>query len=239
MPTLFRFNVPRIVASFSASATAAQITRLQRSTGDIAELRIDLYPSWRADRVVKEIQKFGPTPTLATLRSSAEGGQWRGTESERLALFCELIPQVSAVDVELSSAAILPAVVAAARKAGTTVLLSYHHFEAMPTCDALSDILNRAEAAGADLTKIAVMVHGRDDLMRLARFTLDHAERPIAVLAMGDHGVASRLLFPALGSRLTYAYLGRPTAPGQWGYDEMTLWFARLYKVTQAFLPAR
>ena len=204
----------------------------------MAELRIDLYPAWRANRVVKEIQKFGPTPTLATIRSGAEGGGWRGTEAARLALFQEITPYVAAVDVELSSVAILPAVVAAARSAGTAVLLSYHAFGPMPKGDVLSNILDQAEAAGADLTKIAVMVQGRDDLMRLARFTLDHAERSIAVLAMGEEGVTSRLFFPVLGSRLTYAYVGQPTAPGQWAYDDMAGLFARLYLDRPRDLPS-
>ncbi len=229
MSALFQSNVPRIVASFSGSATAAQIARLQRSACDMVELRVDLYPSWGVDRVLKEIQRFSPTPTLATIRSNAEGGEWHGTEAARLSMLQEIIPHVSAVDVELSSETILSEVIKTARNAGTAVLLSYHAFGPMPSVDVLSDILKRAEAAGADLTKIAVMVQGRDDLMRLARFTIDHADRPIAVLGMGDGGVPSRLLFPALGSRLTYAYIGRPTAPGQWAYDEITRLFARLY----------
>jgi 3-dehydroquinate dehydratase-1 len=45
---------------------------------------------------------------------------------------------------------------------------------------------------------------------------------------MGDAGVASRVLFPALGSLLTYASAGTQTAPGQLDLDEAVALLRRL-----------
>ena len=49
----------------------------------------------------------------------------------------------------------------------------------------------------------------------LAAFTAENARRHVIAIAMGKAGAASRIIFPGLGSLLTYAHLGRATAPGQ------------------------
>ena len=49
------------------------------------------------------------------------------------------------------------------------------------------------------------------------------------VIGMGDRAVATRVLFPALGSLLTYAHAGDATAPGQIPLAEMTALLARLF----------
>jgi len=46
---------------------------------------------------------------------------------------------------------------------------------------------------------------------------------------MGDAAVATRVLFPALGSLLTYAHAGTETAPGQIPLVEMRQLLRRLY----------
>lgn len=37
---------------------------------------------------------------------------------------------------------------------------------------------------------------------------------------MGGQGVKSRLFFPALGSLVTFAFVGRPTAPSRLEFDQ-------------------
>lgn len=229
MPQLID-DIPKIVASFSAPPTLdriAKIGQLGRVRGDGAELRFDLYPT--ADPGILKTVQFGEIPVIATLRSAAEGGRWRGSESERLASFKRLMPYVSAIDIELSSEAILSEVVAAAHEAGKGVIISYHRFERMPEASEMEAVFQRAKGCGADLVKIAARAQTDTEVRRLAQFTLTHAEEPIVTLAMGEVGAISRLCFAALGSRLSYAYVGEPTAPGQFSYREMSAWFDRLY----------
>jgi 3-dehydroquinate dehydratase-1 len=56
----------------------------------------------------------------------------------------------------------------------------------------------------------------------------DDAGPGLIVIGMGDAGVASRVLFPALGSLLTYAAAGTQTAPGQLALDEAVALLRRL-----------
>jgi 3-dehydroquinate dehydratase-1 len=223
-------DIPEIVASFSAPPTPRQIAeigQLGRGRRDWAELRFDLYPT--VDPSVLKTLPFGKVPVIATLRSAAEGGRWRGSESERLASFKRIIPHVSFIDIELSSKSILSEVVAAAHEACKGVIISYHQFERMPEASEMEGVFHRAKECGADLIKIAARAQTLEEVRRMAQFTLAHAEAPIVTLAMGEWGAISRLCFAALGSRLSYAYVGEPTAPGQFSYREMSAWFDRLY----------
>ena len=82
---------------------------------------------------------------------------------------------------------------------------------------------------GADITKIAAMALGGKDVQRLAAFTIENADKNIITIAMGSEGTCSRVLFPALGSLLTYASLGESTAPGQLPYSDTFDILRRLY----------
>ena len=105
--------------------------------------------------------------------------------------------------------------VSTAPTSDTTSIVSFHDFDYTPDTPGLEDILERAQAAGADIVKIAVHCNDLDDLRRLAAFTIAHADQPLITIGMGPHGAVSRMLFPALGSLITYAYVGTPSAPGR------------------------
>lgn len=68
------------------------------------------------------------------------------------------------------------------------------------------------KAQGADFVKLSVMATSTDDLRALARFTLENADQGLIVIAMGAHGSPYRVFFPALGSRLTYAFMSHPVS---------------------------
>ena len=182
---------------------------------DVAELRIDLFSSCDKNHVLSEIKKFKGIPVIATIRSKKEGGSWRGSERERLLLFKAVLPHVKKVDIELSSKTILKEVVAEARRLRKTVIVSYHNFQKTPSSAFLGTILKKAKAAGADIVKIAAMARSKKDMRLLAEFTSSHAKEGLITLSMGKEGALSRILFPSLGSLLTFAHIGRSTAPGQ------------------------
>jgi 3-dehydroquinate dehydratase-1 len=196
---------------------------------DMVELRMDLQPSWESAHRFAEGLRLRGIPVLATIRSRAEGGSWYGSEAERLTSFRALIPHVSAVDIELSSEAIRRDVMEAARGAGKGVILSYHHFQETPPSNVLDRIAIQAQSLGADILKVAVWAECQEDIRRLARFTLAHADQNRVTIAMGPQGILSRIFFPVLGSLLTYASWGMPTAPGQMDAVETAAWLARFY----------
>src|SRR5206468_304548 len=71
----------------------------------------------------------------------------------------------------------------------------------------------RAEALGADLTKLVAHAADLGDLRVLLEVTLAARTRGIVTLATGPAGPLSRVVLPAAGSLLAYGHAGRPTAP--------------------------
>ncbi|MBI3810604.1 MAG: type I 3-dehydroquinate dehydratase [Nitrospirae bacterium] len=228
-------GTPRIVLSLN-DATPPHLIQEARQLGlDLVELRIDQYAFFDAKHVLREAGRFKDCSTIATIRIKAEGGVWNLPEPERLALFKKIIPEVNAVDIELSAETILPDVVRAVHAAKKIAIISYHNFDGTPTFNELNGIMDEAKSFGADIVKIAARTTKPEDMQTLAGFTIANAMKNIVVIAMGLDGALSRVFFPALGSLLTYAYLDQPTAPGQLGYRELFELLKKFYpKFNQA-----
>jgi 3-dehydroquinate dehydratase-1 len=220
---------PRIAVPFRDGTPQERIAEARRLGMDIAELRIDLFSSRSADAVSAEIGRFQDVPILATIRSAAEGGDWNGDDDERLALYKAVLPQVAAVDVELSSSTIAHAVVKAAHELERCAIVSFHDFERTPSAAELDDLANRVHNAGADIVKVAALCRTPEDLLTLAEFTLRHREKGLVTIGMGDVGLLSRVFFPALGSLLTFASFGEGTAAGQIPLEETATYLRCFY----------
>lgn len=212
--------VPCVAVSFTDAESVDDIAVATQAGLDIAEIRIDRCASDDVWLISNVIRRFSDVPTIATIRSRDEGGDWDGTEDERLALFNAIIPNVDAIDIELGSGAINKAVIDEAHRAERCAIVSYHDFDSTPAFPKLVDVFTRARSIGADLVKIAAMVTSPDDLRALAAFTLAHHDKGVIVIGMGDLGTPTRVLFPFLGSKLTFAAGFRPSAPGQLGLPE-------------------
>src|SRR3989442_339744 len=81
-------------------------------------------------------------------------------EARRRALYTSGLPHTDAIDVEIASTALAAELVPQARAAGKTVVLSAHVLHATPPAAALLALIDRAEALGADVTKL--VTHARD-----------------------------------------------------------------------------
>lgn len=212
-------RTPRVAVSFDRPVTRADLQRARAAGADLAELRID---HWQ-DPEPSSLPALGELPLLATIRHAREGGAWSRSEAQRLALFEAITPHVDALDVELSAHTILAQARRSAREHKKTLLISSHDFTRTPRYDALQQTLERARAAGADIVKIATMARSDEDVQTLARLLLEHPTVPLVTIAMGAHGVKSRVFFPALGSRFTFAAInGKPMAPGQLPLEQLT-----------------
>jgi 3-dehydroquinate dehydratase-1 len=221
-------DAPRIAVPFDDSPTRAELEALRARGLDVAELRVDHFAARDAGAVRALLPRYAGIPTLATIRIAAEGGGWQGGEAERTRLFLALLDAVDAVDVELAAGEVLREVLPAARSAGRLVIASHHDFAATPAPAALADVVARAADAGADVVKIAAAVRGPDDVRALARVLVEPAPIGRIVIGMGEAALATRVLFPALGSLVTYAHAGRATAPGQLPVDELVALLRRL-----------
>ncbi len=150
---------------------------------------------------------------LLTIRAAEEGGQWHGTDAERVALLQRGLEVVSLVDIEINSR-IFPRVVAAAHAVGRPVVASFHDFSGTPPRAALEDVLARGWQAGADVVKLALRLNAAADLPLLLDVLKGGTpEQPLCVIGMG--APAARLALARAGACFAYGFLGASAAPGQ------------------------
>ncbi|MFC3478419.1 type I 3-dehydroquinate dehydratase [Halobacterium litoreum] len=214
-----------------------------REHADAVEFRMDL-----ADDPLAALDDYdGELPVIATNRPTWEGGE--AEEGGRVNALVEAAQteSVAAVDVELASlvgsdendvdgdgggeddAAVDERgngaeVLAAARAADTTTIVSSHDFEGTPPLSELASTLGEACSLG-DVGKLAVTAEDRGDALDLLRVTHEYsaAGMTVATMAMGEAGRHTRPVAPLYGSRIGYAPVDSEdaTAPGQ--YDAATL----------------
>jgi len=208
----------RICVAVRESTTegAVRAARLAAQWADIVEVRADFV----RDLDVAGLLQNKPCPILFTLRSRLEGGEYEGTEQERLGTLRKAAKcGADWIDVEFSAAwQTILSVVERAR-----VVLSYHNFDETPA--ALLSKVEEMACAGAGVVKVATRANRLSDNLTIAA-TLDHAASrkiDLCALAMGLRGVPSRVLAPAWGAWMTFASLpgGEPTADGQIPVDDM------------------
>jgi 3-dehydroquinate dehydratase type I len=224
---------PAVAVSFTDADGKDEVAEAKACGVALAELRIDLFARLTPDYVEAQARRLAGLPTLATIRDAREGGDWTGSDEDRLALYRTLLPLVDGVDVELSSAGVLAALVPEARAQGKVVVVSHHDFTHTPSLEQLKDIAARAVEAGADVVKIAARTDTAGDVEILSQLLADRPATHMVVIGMGDHGAPTRLLFPGQGSLFTFAAKGeRSTAPGQLDYKKTLKLLSGLYPGT-------
>ena len=220
-------RAPRLVAAGGEADLQALVAA---GGADLVELRADLSNDPRPETLPALLARLGAggRPVILTARAGAEGGRPMD-EARRRALYTSGLPHTDAIDVEIASTALAGELVPQARAAGKTVVLSAHVLHSTPPAAALLGLIDRAEALGADVTKLVTHARDLDDLRVLLEVTLVARARGIVTLATGPAGPLSRVVLPAAGSLLTYGHVGHPTAPsGQLPATELAALLRRL-----------
>lgn len=213
---------PRIAAAISDFVGLSTINSALQEGVDILELRVDLFPDPASRQIDAYLEQLRPRPVLLTIRRPEEGGRWPANESARLNRYLQLIPLADAVDVECR-ASIAAEVIRTAKQLGRTAIASFHDFQTTPDPSELDRLVDAFPATGADILKIAVWCRDQEDLRRLAAFLCSRRSPPMIVIGVGPAGRPARLLFPFLGSLVTYTYLGAASAPGQLNHRELAI----------------
>lgn len=193
-------------------STMAEIRRNRDKVAeaDLVELRLDTVD--RPD--VAGALEGRRRPVIVTCRAQWEGGFFRGAEEERRSLLEQaLAGGAELVDVEARASFASDLI---RMRRGRGVVLSSHLFEGMPP-----DLASRWRAlrsSGAEVAKLAVAVRTlteAHEVMTLAANARTDGEPATGqvLIAMGEAGIASRVLATKIGSRWTYA--GEAVAPGQ------------------------
>jgi 3-dehydroquinate dehydratase/shikimate dehydrogenase len=199
-----------------ATVTGRTMEELRRERdaatfADLVEVRLDLVDRPDPIGAIEGRRR----PVLVTCRASWEGGGFRGSEEERERILSDAQNAgAEFVDVE-ARAEFVPAITR--RRRGRGIVLSFHAFG-----DAPDDLRERARAmrsTGAEIVKIAIEATRLNDTLPLIRLASDpdfadpDGMDGHVLLAMGQAGVATRVLAARLRNRWTYA--GNGVAPGQ------------------------
>ncbi|MDH4066292.1 MAG: type I 3-dehydroquinate dehydratase [Acidobacteriota bacterium] len=190
-----------------AAPTMAELRRRRdlASGAGLVEMRLDAVD--RPDVAGALEGRRGPV--LVTCRPSWEGGAFTGSEQERLSILeGALAAGAEYVDVEWK--ALTPTFAGGAGR--DRLVVSMHEFSGMP--DDLEARVDAMSRSGAGTVKVAVMARRLTDCLPLLTLAA-RRQGPTIALAMGEAGVASRVLAARFGSPWTYAGDDTTVAPGQ------------------------
>ena len=181
------------------AATTAEL-RAKRDAvvdADLIELRLDSV----SDPDVSGALAGRRTPVIVACHPAWEGGAFTGAEEDRRRILTEALALgAEYVDVEWKAG--FDDVIA--RTQGRGIVLSLHDFEGVPAD--LGDRLRAMQATGAETVKVAVKANRLSDCVPLLDLAA-HGRRDggLIAIAMGPHGLATRVLPARFGSRWTYA----------------------------------
>ncbi|NIA07615.1 MAG: shikimate dehydrogenase [Actinobacteria bacterium] len=202
-----------------------QILSAQAARADILEFRLDLM----ADSDWSALLAETSLPVIATARPTDQGGEFAGSESQRLDLLKKVAQARPAfIDFEfphfIGSAKAREFISSItcdsidADKPG--LIMSFHDFESVPSN--LDDIVSQISDTPAAVVKIVCFAQSIQDNFSLFDFA-HQASRPSIILAMGQAGQISRVLAAKLGTFLSFSCLStaESSAPGQISVDRL------------------
>ena len=193
-----------------------------KSGADIVELRLDKLENISEWTSLLEFD----VPKIVTVRLEKEGGFFEGREKKRIEIFEEAVDRgVECIDISLSTGKKeRDQIMKKARKSNTSVILSHHNFEEVPSYKILKKKAEEMEKEGADFAKLIGFAKTPEDSVNILRFLIlaeKETEIPIISFAMGEKGKFTRIAAPILGSPITYGSVGEKAAPGQMKIDEV------------------
>lgn len=179
---------------------------------DIVELRLDCVDS---DDLVGELEKLLPrlsSALILTFRPTDQGGHRTLSRSERETFWERDLGRDRRLLCDIEADLVLTSSVESSR-----MIVSHHDFSGVP--EDLEQIYKRLAATPAHIVKIAVQANDITDCIRIFKLLARarNEKRELIAIAMGDAGIATRILGPSRGAYLTYASLEdeSATAPGQ------------------------
>ena len=169
----------------------------------MAEIRLDLMRTYDLARLINE----APCRLIITCRPPREGGQFTGSEAERLDILRQAIDlRCAFVDVEWDSVAKL----GRPRHSATRLIVSRHWLDEMPPT--LLPIYQRLRRQ-ADVVKLVGRANHLTEILPVLNF-LHQSTSPVIGLAMGEAGQLTRLLAPCFEHcLLTYGTLSAAERP--------------------------
>lgn len=242
---------------------ADQLSLLANAPHDLVEFRADAFAGITDESILKKVlqqmrEKIKDTPLLFTYRTPKEGGREtadsntaeRGPDAGGQAYL--LLNKAAAetglvdlVDVEYYTLAgaepsgQMRSCIRELQEMGVKVVGSSHDFAGTPPEEEMIRTLTAMQELGVDVTKLAVMPHSRQDVVRLIRAAVlmeeQYADRPCVTMSMGQIGMITRMIGCFSGSAITFAAAGKSSAPGQISAVEMARILAEMQGAAAGF----
>lgn len=208
---------------------------------DLVEWRADFYEELKDQEQViaaaKELsQVLGEVPLLFTVRTEKEGGN-SSMETEEYQELLKAVAASGAVDLfdveALEEEEEKKTLIREIQERGGKVIASSHDFEKTDDWESLLERFSRLDKSGADILKMAVMPRSFEDVTRLMQVTNEETQRtekPLIAMSMGNTGSISRIAGENFGSALTFATVGKASAPGQFPIKELRMMMDALHE---------
>ncbi len=221
-------SVPRVVGTVSRKTSFISTQPWRSRECDIVEVRLDMIGAGTRGWLERcmAIEAAGK-PVILTLRLAEEGGLWTKPDLDRNPILSQALEQLSCIDVEMTSRLCRP-LCRKAEALGKSIIVSWHDFKRTPGRGKLNERVKKILDYPCAIPKIATMVKNLDDVRSLLTLLEADARRPVCIIGMGDIGIRTRVVFPAMGSCLAYGYLDSSVAPGQLSSGELVQFFRQL-----------
>jgi 3-dehydroquinate dehydratase/shikimate dehydrogenase len=173
---------------------------------DLVEVRLDRFG--RAPEL-GELLSHKPRPVIMSCRRTEDGGNWDGTEDERLSLLRQcIISKADYVEIELDVADQIRPFPPAKR------VISYTNLGETP--GDIADIYAEAQTKKPDVIKLTTLARTPEEAWPLVQILAKPAV-PTVVVGLGKPGVMLTVLGKKIGAPWTYAALekGMEAYPGQ------------------------
>ena len=207
----------RLICTLTASDAAAMRADMEAAAvagADTVECRLDYLRPIPGAGVLKALLGGAPVEVIATCRAVRQGGSFAGSEEQRLEIL-RLAAGAGAAYVDIEDD------VPPADWPRAKVICSFHDMAGRPAD--LGAVARRLEASGEEVNKkVAFVAAGPQDALAALEL-VRNSRKPTIALAMGEAGVASRILARKVGAFGTFASLheGGESAAGQLTLEKM------------------
>ena len=201
---------------------------------DLIEWRVDYYEdAFNISSIIDILRELRnilrDTPLIFTFRRKEEGGEGLISIEEYIRLNKKVASSgyVDLLDIEMFFGDdIVKDNISNIHETGTLVIGSYHNFSKSLERDEIISRLLKMQDMGADILKIGVMPNTSSDVIKLLEATNEmyskYANRPLVTMSMGPLGIISRIAGEVFGSAMTFASVGKESAPGQIPLEDLT-----------------
>lgn len=232
----FGSGIPKICVPIIEKSEQDVLTAVQKicqCNPDCIEWRLDGFEDIDSiDKVLNVLgqlrEKIENTVLLTTFRTKKEGGESDISVSDYKHLYKMICKStfVDMIDIEaFMEEGILREMSQFAHENNVYVVGSNHEFFATPKEQELVKRLTIMDAEGADLPKLAVMPQNKQDVISLLLAAVKYHEKggtkPVITMSMDKIGTITRMAGEIFESAITFATVGKTSAPGQLPIEEL------------------